>query len=345
MSLASEILEQPAALERLLRDRTAAAREIAAAIRRRDVHWVLIAARGSSDNAALYAKYLWGWHDGLPVALAAPSLVTLYRAPPRLRGALVVGVSQSGQSPDIVSVVEDGRRQGALTLAITNDPASPLAAAAELVFDTATGPEGAIAATKTYTAQLLAIAMLAVALSEDRTSAAELSRAPELVAAALDLDPAVAEAAAGYRAMTRCVVLGRGFNYATAREWSLKLEELTYVVAEPYSSADFRHGPLAMAGPGFPVLAAVPGGAVHDDAMALLSLLVAERGVDLVAVSDRPEPLALARTPLPLPADLPEWLSPLAAIVPGQLFSYHLARAIGLDTEAPRGLSKVTQTW
>lgn len=345
MSLASEIHEQPAVLERLLREQAAAARDVARAVRRRDIDWVLIAARGSSDNAALYAKYLWGWHNRLPVAMAAPSLFTLYGTPPRLRGALVVGISQSGQSPDIVSVVEEGRRQGALTLAITNDPASPLAAATELLFDTATGPERAIAATKTYTAQLLAIAMLATALSEDRRAAAELARAPELVGAALALDSTIAEAAAGYREMTRCVVLGRGFNYATAYEWSLKLEELTYVVAEPYSSADFRHGPLAMAGPGFPVLAAVPAGAVHDDAMALLSLLVAERGVDLVAISDRPEPLALARTPLPLPADLPEWLSPLAAIVPGQLFSYHLARAMGLDTEAPRGLAKVTQTW
>jgi glucosamine--fructose-6-phosphate aminotransferase (isomerizing) len=345
VSLASEIHEQPAVLERLLREQAAAARDVARAVRRRDIDWVLIAARGSSDNAALYAKYLWGWHNRLPVAMAAPSLFTLYGTPPRLRGALVVGISQSGQSPDIVSVVEEGRRQGALTLAITNDPASPLAGAAELLFDTVTGPERAIAATKTYTAQLLAIAMLATALSEDRRAAAELARAPELVGAALALDSTIAEAAAGYREMTRCVVLGRGFNYATAYEWSLKLEELTYVVAEPYSSADFRHGPLAMAGPGFPVLAAVPAGAVHDDAMALLSLLVAERGVDLVAISDRPEPLALARTPLPLPADLPEWLSPLAAIVPGQLFSYHLARAMGLDTEAPRGLSKVTQTW
>ena len=345
MSLASEIHEQPAVLERLLREQAAAAREIARSIRRHEVHWVLIAARGSSDNAALYAKYLWGWHDRLPVAMAAPSLFTLYGTPPRLRGALVVGISQSGQSPDIVSVVEEGRRQGAPTLAITNEPASPLAGAAELVFDTATGPERAIAATKTYTAQLLAVAMLATALSDDEKASAELDRAPELVGAALALDSTIAEAAAGYREMTRCVVVGRGFNYATAYEWSLKLEELSYVVAEPYSSADFRHGPLAMAGPGFPVLAVVPGGAVHDDVMALLSVLVAERGVDLVAISDRPEALALARTPLPLPADLPEWLSPLAAIVPGQLFSYHLARAMGLDTEAPRGLTKVTQTW
>lgn len=345
MSLATEIHEQPAVLERLLREQTGTAREIARAIRGREVRWVLIAARGSSDNAALYAKYLWGWHLGLPVAMAAPSLVTLYRTPPRVAGALVVGISQSGQSPDIVSVVADGRRQGAPTLAITNDPASPLAAAAELVFDTRSGPERSIAATKTYTAQLLAIAMLATALSGDRAAEAELAGAPELVAAALALEPAVEQAVARHREMTRCIVLGRGFDFATAHEWALKLKELTYAVAEPYSSADFRHGPLAMAGPDFPVYAVVPGGAVHDDVAALLRLLVAERGVDLVAVGDRPEALALARTPLALPAGLPEWLSPLAAIVPGQLWSCHLARAMGLDTEAPRGLTKVTQTW
>ena len=145
--------------------------------------------------------------------------------------------------------------------------------------------------------------------------------------------------------MTQCAVLGRGFNYATAHEWALKLKELAYVAAQPYSSADFRHGPLAMVGRGFPILAVAPGGAVFADLMALLSQLVNERGAELVAISDQPAALELARTPLRLPAALPEWLSPLVGIVPAQLFSYHLARAMGRDEEAPRGLRKVTETW
>jgi glucosamine--fructose-6-phosphate aminotransferase (isomerizing) len=279
----------------------------------------------------------------LPVALAAPSLYTLYQTPPTLRGALVVGISQSGQSPDIVSVLADARRQGALTLAITNDLASPLAAEADMVLDVCSGPERAIAATKTYTTQLLSIALLSVELSEEEGGTIE--RVPELVQAVLALDGAIEQAAQRYRYMTQCVVLGRGLNYATAAEWSLKLKELTSVVAEPYSSADFRHGPVAILTRGFPVLAVVPDGPVFEDVLALLRPLVEERGVELVVVSNHPKALALAHTPLGLPPELPEWLSPLVGIVPAQLFCYHLACAMGRDPEAPPGLSKVTKTW
>lgn len=345
MSLKSEIFEQPAVLERLLRTQAGPARDIARSIRSRDVHWVLIAARGSSDHAALYAKYLWGSRNGLPVALAAPSLYTLYGAPPRLQGALVVGISQSGQSPDIVSVLADARRQGAPTLAITNDLSSPLAQEAEMVLDACSGPERAIAATKTYTTQLLSIALLSVALTGEERDAEAIERVPELVRESLALDSAVEQATQRYRYMTQCVVLGRGLNYATAAEWSLKLKELTSVVAEPYSSADFRHGPVAILTRGFPVLAVVPEGAVFQDMLALLAPLVEERGVELVAVSNHPQALALAHTPLGLPTGLPEWLSPLVGIVPAQLFCYHLACAMGRDPEAPPGLSKVTRTW
>ncbi len=345
MSLRSEIFEQPAVLERLLREQRAAVGAIARAVRDADVRSVFVAARGSSDHAALYGKYLWGAMNRLPVALAAPSLFTLYEKPPRLAGSLVVGISQSGRSPDIVGVVAEGRRQGALTLAITNDPASPLAERAEHVLDVMAGSEQAVAASKTYTAQLLAIAMLAAALAGDERSGQDLERLPDLVRRALELDAAVESAAGRYRELDRCVVLGRGFNYATAYEWSLKLKELAYVVAEPYSSADFQHGPVAIVSPGFPVLAAVPGGRVFEHVMQLLTRLVRDHGVELLAVSNEPAALELAHTPLRLSGGLPEWLSPLVAIVPAQLFCYHLTRAKGLDTEAPRGLAKVTQTW
>ena len=232
MSLRSEIFEQPAALGRLLRRQADPAQEIARSIRSRGIHWVFIAARGSSDHAALYAKYLWGSRNGLPVALAAPSLFTLYQTPPKIQGALVVGISQSGQSPDIVSVLAEARRQGAPTLAITNDPSSPLAQAAEMVLDTCSGPEHAIAATKTYTAQLLSIALLSTALSgEDHQ---DLDRVPAWIQGALDLDGSVEQAAQRCRHMTHCLVLARGLNHATAFEWSLKLKELTGVLAEPF---------------------------------------------------------------------------------------------------------------
>lgn len=345
MSLWSEIHEQPAVLEELLRTQAGHAAEVAAAIAARQPAWALVAARGSSDNAGLYAQYLWGARNRLAVALATPSLFTHYARPPRLAGALVVGISQSGQSPDIVGVLAEARRQGAPTLAITNDPGSRLAAAADWVLPTGAGEERAIAATKTYTSQLLAVALLSAALPGGEEDGEALAGVPRAVAAALRLEEAVVAAAPRYAPMTQCVVLGRGFHYATACEWALKLEELTYIVAEPYSAADFRHGPVAMAAPGFPVLAVVPGGAVYADVVELLRTLVEERGVDLVALSDEEEALALARTPLRLPGGLPEWLTPIPAIVAAQLFSYHLARAMSRDTEAPRGLSKVTRTW
>ncbi len=345
MSLRSEISEQPEVLERLLRAQAAPARDMARAIERAGVRSIFVAARGTSDNAALYGKYLWGSINRLPVALAAPSLFTAYHAPPVLAGSLVVGISQSGQSPDIVSVVEEGRRQGALTLAITNDPASPLADAAELVLDLATGPERAVAATKTYTAQLLAIALLSSALAGDEEMFAALERLPDLVREALALDATVETAAQRYRYMSECVVLGRGYNYATAFEWALKLKEMTYVVAERYSSADFQHGAVALVSQGFPVLAVAPKGAVSGHVLSLLETLVKDHQVELLAISNDDDALALAHTPLRLPADLPEWLSPLVSIVPGQLFCYHLTRAKGYDTEAPRRLAKVTRTW
>ncbi len=344
MSLEVEIREQPHSLARLLASQTEPVRRIARSLRAREIDSVFVAARGSSDNAALYAKYLWGDRNRLPVALAAPSLFTSYGRPPALRHALVVAVSQSGQSPDIVAVLEEARRQGAPTLAIVNDAASPLASAAEAVLDVCAGSEQAVAATKSYTAQLLAIAMLSAALAEDEEAWGALARVPELVAAALALEDAVAGRAERYRFMAHCVVLGRGFNYATAFEWALKLKELAYVIAEPYSSADFQHGPVAMVDRGFPVLAVAPGGAVFPETLRLLSRLVAERQVELLVVSDADEALSLAHTPLRLPDRPPEWLSPIVAIVVCQLFCYHLTRAKGFDTEAPRGLRKVTLT-
>ena len=345
MSLRDEIYEQPAAIARLLEMQAEPVREVARVVRDRDVQWVYLAARGTSDNAGLYAKYLWGAFNGLPVALAAPSLFSVFNTPPKVGSSLVVGISQSGQSPDIVNVIEEGRRQGALTLAITNEGSSPLAEAAELVIEMVAGPENAVAATKTYTNQLVAIAMLSTALTGDAEHREWLGRLPSLVEDTLALDETIKDASARYRYMEQCVVLGRGFNYATAHEWALKLKELAYVLAEPYSSADFQHGPVALAHQGFPVFAVVPSGKIAPDMITLLTELVQDQQVELLVVSNEGSALALANTPLQLPEKLPEWITPIPAIVPAQLFCYHLTRAKGYSTEGPRGLSKVTLTW
>jgi glucosamine--fructose-6-phosphate aminotransferase (isomerizing) len=348
MTLKSEIFEQPAILNHLVVDQMKHVQGIARELSGHDFHYVFLAARGTSDNAGVYTEYLWGAFNRIPVMLATPSLFSIYKRPPLLNGALVMGISQSGQSPDIVSVLEEGKRQGRPTLAITNDSASPLAKTADFVIDIQAGQETAVAATKTYTAQLMAIAMLSTALQSNANKRKALLEAlkaiPEWMELTLMLDDQIERVAQRYRYMQQCVVLGRGYNYATAFEWSLKLKELTYVAAEPYSPADFQHGPIAILERGFPVLAVVPSGAVFEDIMNLLSYLQHEQKVELLAISDDARALDLADVPIMLPTGIPEWLTPLVSILPAQLFTYHLTLAKGYDTEAPRGLKKVTKT-
>lgn len=341
--LEQEINEQPAVVERLLAEESGRVREVAALIRRREPQLVYVAARGTSDHAGTYGKYLLAANCGLPVALATPSLFTMYRRPPRLREALVVGISQSGHSPDIVEVVAEGRRQGAMTLAITNDVKSPLTSAAEFHLLCRAGEERSVAATKTYTAQLSALALLAVGLSSNSAMWSELERLPGYIEQALRLAPEVEQRVQRYRYMQQCVLIGRGYNYATALEVALKLKELTYVVAEPYSSADFVHGPIAIIEQGFPVLVIAPQGAVYGD-LVMLTRTLRERKAELVVFSDQKELLEMAQTPFMLPEAVPEWLSPVVAAVPGQLFAAALTRAMGYDLDRPRGLRKVTET-
>jgi len=261
-----------------------------------------------------------------------------------LQNALVVGVSQSGQSPDIVSVLEEGRKQNCLTLAITNVPDSPLAKAADFVLDIQAGAEKAVAATKTYTTELMSIAMLSAALSDSDERWSELASVPEWALYVLNLDDKIAQMAQRYRYMSHCVVLGRGFNYSTAYEWALKLKELTYTIAEPYSSADFQHGPIAMVEGGFPILAVAAKCKVFDSMKEMLTRLRNQHHAELVLISDDPDSLALAQSPIQLPPQIPEWLTPLVSIIPAQIFACHLTTVKGFDTEKPRSITKVTET-
>ena len=344
MSLKSEIFEQPERLAHLLNNRRQIAEKFAQTIHQHDIRYVFLAARGTSDNAGRYAVYLWGAQNGLPLALATPSLFTLYECPPKLTNALVVGISQSGKSPDIVGVLEEGHRQGCLTMAITNAPNSPLAQAADLVLDLEAGEEKAVAATKTYTAEVMALAMLSAALADCKDCWRQLSKVPGWIEKALKQDAAIKRMTERYCYMNRCVVLGRGFNYATAFEWALKLKELTYVEAEPYSSADFLHGPIAMIEGGFPVMAVAPQGKVFDSMLSLLGRLRGEGAAELVVISDDKRALSLAHSPIPLPDGIPEWLTPIVSIVQAQLFAYHLTQTKGFNTEMPRSIHKVTET-
>jgi glucosamine--fructose-6-phosphate aminotransferase (isomerizing) len=341
--LQKEIEKQPQVIQRLLKEERLTIEQVAEAIRERAPRFIVFAARGSSDNAARYGQYLFGIANGLSVALATPSLFTRYRQPPSLEDALVLGISQSGQSPDIVSVLQEGQQQGALTVAITNSPDSPLAEAADYTIRLLAGQEQSIAATKTYTASLLTLSMLSAFLAEDAGRWQTLETLPGLMSQAVDSAPTITQATERYRYMEACVVVSRGYNYATAFEIALKLKELTYILAEPYSSADFQHGPLALVEHGFPVIAVVPEGDIAAELLDFLRQL-REREAELVVISALDEALALAQTPLSIPTNIPEWLSPLVTIVPGQIFAWGLTLAKGFDPDHPRGLHKVTLT-
>ncbi|HEY43197.1 MAG TPA: SIS domain-containing protein [Anaerolineae bacterium] len=341
--LEREIHEQPQVLKNLIENESSHVEHVAQEIRG-GFDYVIIAARGTSDNAARYAQYLLGAHNQIPVALATPSLFTLYRKPPLLKSALVMGISQSGQSPDIVSVVEEAKRQGQPTLAITNDPESPLGSNADHVIQLHTGREKSVAATKTYTASLCALALLSAHLNSNDEALAQLKELPMRMGEVIERTSTLLPRVERYRYMEHCTVIGRGFNYATAFEISLKITELTQTVAEPYSSADFLHGPIAMVTKGFPVIVISPRGSVLEDMRALVVRL-GELNPELIMISDEPDLLGQANLSFPLPSGLPEWLTPMVSVVPGQLFSLALARDRGLDPDQPEGLTKVTETW
>ncbi|MFL5642589.1 MAG: SIS domain-containing protein [Chloroflexota bacterium] len=344
MGLRDEILEQPDAIQRLLDSAPTAFAPIAAALSSRRPRFAVIAARGTSDNAGIYAQYLLAIRNGLIVSLAAPSTITLYGARPNMTDALVIGISQSGRSPDIVAVVEEARRQGALTVALTNDARSPLADTADHVVDLRAGPELATAATKTYTTELLAAALLSAALDPpSRRESHDLASLPALVSEALTAEGHARDLAATHADRQRAVVLGRGYSYPSAREWALKLQEMALVAAMSYSAADFEHGPLALAEAGLPVLAVAPTGPELDAQLDLLTRLKTEHAAHLLVVSDT----AAARDideGLALPAGVPPWLAPIVEILPAQLYAYHLTVARGLSPDHPRSISKITET-
>lgn len=333
--MAAEIAEQPAMFAGVLREQAAHLAEIGAAIRASAPRFVLFAARGTSDHAALYAKYLVETKLGLPAGLASPSTMTLYKARPAFSDVLFVGVSQSGGSPDLLGSLRTARECGALTLAVTNDPTSPLASAAELSADIGAGPERAVAATKSYTAQLLALYLIVGSWAGLDVSAAQ--RLPEAAAATLANADRAEAAAARYRFADRLVTAARGYSYPTAREGALKLMETSYLSAQAFSGADLLHGPMAMLDSGVPVIAVrTPGagGAAMDPVLRRL----AEAGADVLLVGPQDG--------LPVDtAEVGEELAPLLEILPLQQLACRLASDRGGDPDAPRGLRKVTETY
>lgn len=340
--LLHEIYSQPQVTNAILAQRPII-RQIAEVIHRYQPRFVMIAARGTSDNAARYAQYLCGIALGWPVALATPALGTLYQADIRLDGALVIGISQSGRSPDICDVVHRARAQGALTLAITNNAASRLAQTAEHHIDINAGPELSVAATKSYTNQLTAIALLVAALTNDVTLDAALDGLPNLFDAVLAVPQAAIDAAAQVLATAPAAMsVGRGLQYATAFEAALKIKELSGLPVEPYSSADVLHGPVTVVEQGFPVLLTSDTGATSADMVALATRL-RQQSAQLLVVSNDAQHLATATVALPMPA-CDQRVAPMVAIATWQRVAHASASARGRDPDAPQGLTKITET-
>lgn len=337
-----EIFDQPRALRRTFEAERDHVRDFERFARQHQFRLIVLVARGTSDNAAQFGRYLFELTTGIPVSLAAPSIHTLYHARLDLRGALVVGISQSGAGADINMVLKSARRQGACTIGVTNEARSAMAGVVDDAFLVRAGKQHSVAATKTYTGQLMILYLLASALSPKVTLSA-ISEIPGHVKETLKLAAEIRELVERYRYMRQCVVVGRGINYANAFELALKLMETCYVVAERFSSADFLHGPIALIERDFPVLMFLPPGRAFRD-LARLAERLRRLHAETVVISSRGARLPRVTRALRVPGVLPEIYTPIPYIVPGQLFAAQLAGVKGLDPDQPRSLKIVTRT-
>ena len=337
-----EIAEQPAALQKTIAAERGKIARLGELIRQRDIDLIVLVARGSSDNAALFGRYLLEITTGIPVSLSAPSVHTLYHARLNLKHALVIGVSQSGEGEDINCVLENGKTMGAFTVGITNEAQSSMAGLVDEMLLMHGGRERSVAATKTFTGQLLLFYMLAAVLANNQDRI-EYEKIPAYCARALEQEGAIVELAQRYVFMENCVVVGRGLAYANAYELALKLMETCYVVAERFSSADFLHGPLAMIERHFPVILFAPPGVMLPGTKDLIARLRELRADTLVITGDVDVAGTCSRA-IVMPREIDEFLAPIPYIVPAQLFAACLAEAKGLDPDQPRSLSKVTRT-
>lgn len=337
-----EIAEQPAALEKTIAEERRKVDQLGHSLAQREIDLIVLVARGSSDNAALFGRYLLEINSGIPVSLSAPSVHTLYQARLNLKHALVIGVSQSGEGEDINLVLENARACGAFTVGITNEPQSSMVQLVDETLLMHGGRERSVAATKTFTGQMMLFYMLASALGKSNLSI-DYTRVPEFAARALEQKPAIVELVQRYVFMENCVVVGRGLAYANAYEFALKLMETCYVVAERFSSADFLHGPLAMIERHFPVILFAPPGVMLEGTKDLIRRLQELRADTLVITADL-EAAAMCSRSVIMPKEIDEFVAPIPYIVPAQLFAALLAEAKGLDPDQPRSLSKVTRT-
>lgn len=338
-----EIVDQPAVVQRLLDHEAAAVREIASVLARREPAAIVLVARGSSDNAAVYGRYLFEVCNRRLTSLAAPSGLTLYGRGPRLDSTVVIGISQSGRGEDVVAYLSEARRQGAPTVAIVNDTASPLAAAADHVLACDAGPELSIPATKTVTAQMTLLAMLSCAL--DKPALDQLQDLPTAVQSVLDQRDAAAQLAQALARSGVGAVIGRGFAFPPALEIALKLKETSYTHAEPFSAADFLHGPIALVEADYSALLVDVGGRSTQSALEIASAIRARGGTPALLRAGQLSSIDVRDVPsLAVDAPVAEPFAPIPALILGQLLAVEVALALRLDPARPRYLHKVTST-
>jgi len=339
-----EISEQPKVLSNCMERNSKVIKEIADIINKSDVKQVIIAARGTSGHAGLYGKYLIEIKTGIPVSIAAPSVFTLYNKSLCMKNSLVIGISQSGCAADVIEVIKSANSQGAVTLGITNDQSSPLAAEAKYHLFCAAGPEKSVAATKTFTSQLYLLAQLAAYRASDQKFLDELKNVPVLVEKTLENAQKIKEIVNRYRFMNECFVLARGINYPIARESALKIQETSYVRARAYAISEFHHGPFAMLDDQMPVIIYAPYDKTQEDAKQMIKKIKDNTGADILIVSNNEDTLSMGDCGIHIPDAENEFLIPILNAVTAQLFALNLSLLKGRNPDAPRGLKKVTIT-
>jgi len=342
-AMIDEIHEQPKAVQAVIQKERKNIDALCKAVKAKDVSCIVIAGRGTSDHAATVAKYLFEITMGIPVALAAPSVVTLYRSRLNLSKCMVLGISQSGQSADVVEYVQQAASRGALTAAITNDLDSDLAKVSQYTICCHAGEERSVTTTKTYTATLAAAYLFALIYSENADLLEKLSHIPDVMQETFGLEDSIRDMAPRYHFLEECFVMARGINHATAYEAALKMVETCCVSARPYSVADFARGPIAVVREGLTCMLFAPEGKALSSVLNMIQTL-SQKSAETVVFSNSEEALRRATIAVRMPLGLDELLTPLVYILPAQLFAYYLSRNKGYNPDRPRGLTKVTFT-
>ncbi|MCX7747663.1 MAG: SIS domain-containing protein [Clostridia bacterium] len=339
----NEIWEQPVVLERCLEKNNRAIKEIVKDIHSHNVDSICIAARGTSDHAAVYGKYVLELETGIPVALAASSVVTMYNKSLSFKNSLVIGISQSGKAADVLEVIRNANQQGAVTVSITNAPDSPLAKEAKFHLYCEAGLEKSVAATKTFTTQIFLLAQLASEWTKNEDLKSELALVPQKLLHTFEVSRQIEDRVARFRFMNECFVLARGINYPVALESALKIQETTYVRAKAYATSDFHHGPFAMIDKDMPVIVFAPEGPSLKDVTEMLNKLKQSQA-ELIVISNVKDILAMGAVSFQIPDTNNDIISPFMNVVVAQMFACQLALVKGLNPDAPRGLNKVTVT-